>query len=361
MTPADFIRFVRGIATENNFSLENIIFGGDHLGPNVWQNEPSESAMEKSCTLIRDYIQAGYQKIHLDCSMRLADDPEGALDPYVSATRASLLAKTAEDSRIDGYPLPQYVIGTEVPVPGGATEHEEGIKVTTVEDVKRTIDITHDAFIKQGLGSAWERVLAVVVQPGVEFGDDFVLKYDPKKTRGLVHFIEGQPLVFEAHSTDYQTQLSLQNLVRDHFAILKVGPELTFAYREAIFALAQVENELYPLDLRSNLIEVLDDVMIHNPEHWQRYIHGTPEHIHFARKYGLSDRIRYYWMYPQVQAAMNEMLKNLEAKPIPAHLLKQYFPEIKEQVFENKPYLAPAGLIIYKIQEALRKYKSACE
>src|SRR3990172_8675323 len=47
MTPADFVHYVRGIAMENQFPFGNIILGGDHLGPNVWQNEPADSAIQK--------------------------------------------------------------------------------------------------------------------------------------------------------------------------------------------------------------------------------------------------------------------------------------------------------------------------
>ena len=86
------------------------------------------------------------------------------------------------------------------------------------------------------------------MQPGVEFGDDFVLPYQPDAARELSKFIETQPIIYEAHSTDYQTRQALKNLVRDHFAILKVGPALTFAFREAVFALAMMENELVPTE-----------------------------------------------------------------------------------------------------------------
>lgn len=140
MNPADFVRFVHGISPENHFPHENVIFGGDHLGPNVWQNESSELATQKSSVMIRDYIRAGFQKIHLDCSMRLADDPEGMLDPEISAQRTAFLAKVAEDSVVVGNPEPLYVMGTEVPTPGGAREHEEGVRVTEVEDVQHTND-----------------------------------------------------------------------------------------------------------------------------------------------------------------------------------------------------------------------------
>ena len=98
MTPKDFVAYVRGIAQDTNFPFENVILGGDHLGPNVWQDEPAESAMQKSEQLVRDYVQAGFVKIHLDPSMRLGDDPQCALDVEVSANRAARLAKVAEDA-----------------------------------------------------------------------------------------------------------------------------------------------------------------------------------------------------------------------------------------------------------------------
>ena len=92
----------------------------------------------------------------------------------------------------------------------------------------------------------------MVVQPGVEFGDEFVHDYRAESAQDLVKLIEGYPnLVYEAHSTDYQTRQNLAHLVRDHFAFLKVGPALTFAFREAVFALVHMENELIAASLRS--------------------------------------------------------------------------------------------------------------
>src|SRR5258706_15419441 len=137
MTPKDFVSYIRGIAIENDFPFENIVLGGDHLGPNVWQNESTESAMDKSKVLIRDYVQAGFVKIHLGYSMRLADDPQRALDPEVIARGAAQLAKVSEASVGTGLApvqLPRYVIRIEDAAPGGATEHEEGVNITNVED-----------------------------------------------------------------------------------------------------------------------------------------------------------------------------------------------------------------------------------
>ncbi len=324
MTPADFVSYVRSIADENKFPFENIILGGDHLGPNVWQNEPAESAMQKSEVMVRDYVEAGFTKIHLDCSMKLADDPEGVLDIEVMAQRAVRLARAAENTLISNPFSLRYVIGTEVPVPGGATTHEEGVNVTKVEDVHQTIDVIREAFYKESLHSAWDRVIAVVVQPGVEFGDDFVLPYQPAAARELSQFIEGQSIMYEAHSTDYQTREALKQLVSDHFGILKVGPGLTFAFREAVFVLAAIEDQLISKDDCSNIVSVLDHVMLEYPEHWGKYYQGTREQQDLKRKFSLSDRIRYYWGYPQVKEAMKRLLSNLRNRRLPDELLTEF-------------------------------------
>jgi D-tagatose-1,6-bisphosphate aldolase subunit GatZ/KbaZ len=356
MNPVGFVHYVRKIAQENNFPFENIILGGDHLGPSVWQREPAESAMEKAERLIQDYVKAGFLKIHFDCSMPLGNDPQGSLDVKLSAERTAMLVKVAE--KVGNEHL-RYVIGTEVPIPGGATEHEEDVIVSKVKDIQETIDITHEALLNQGLEDAWNRVIAVVVQPGVEFGDDFILPYRPDNAKELSNFIATQPLIFEAHSTDYQTPKALKNLVRDHFAILKVGPALTFALREAIFALAMMENELIPIQSRSNIISVLEDVMVKKPEHWVKYYHGDAREQAFKRKYSLSDRIRYYWTEPKVQRAFGQMIMNLNQQPLPITLLKQYAPELLKK--ENTAdIITPMGVIIAKVKNVLDDYDQAC-
>src|SRR6185295_18243387 len=187
---------------------------------------------------------AGYTKLHLDTSMRCADDAtdaHGALNEQTITERAADMCAAAEAAYAQlpaGAPAPVYVIGTEVPVPGGEKAEHAGLSVTKTADAERTIAIARDAFKKRKLERAWERVIAVVVQPGVEFGDATVFPYDRTKARELSKAIEKHGnLVFEAHSTDYQSAHALKELVEDHFAILKVGPWLTFAVREAVFAL----------------------------------------------------------------------------------------------------------------------------
>ena len=246
-TPMEFSRFVLKIAAEMKLPAERIILGGDHLGPHVWQNETSTSAMSKARELVRQSVLAGYTKLHLDTSMRCADDPPGALSDEVITERAADLCQTAEAALLErpiGSPHPFYVIGTEVPTPGGGQESVESLSLTGVEDLENTIELARKIFSRRGLKSAWQRVFAVVVQAGAEFADASIFAYDRQKARFLSSQIrKHEGLVFEAHSTDYQTRQALKAMVEDQFAVLKVGPWLTYAFREAIFALAEVEAE----------------------------------------------------------------------------------------------------------------------
>jgi D-tagatose-1,6-bisphosphate aldolase subunit GatZ/KbaZ len=358
MTPGDFVAYVNGIAQESGFPVTQLILGGDHLGPNVWKKEPAAIAMEKSKVLIKACVQAGYTKIHLDTSMQLGDDPEGTPDLELIARRAATLAKCAEESAPDVMRL-RYVIGTEVPPPGGALDHEEDLHVSTVESTHQTLEFTRKAFLDENLGSAWERVSAVVVNPGVEFGDGFVKPYDPARAAALSKFIEDQPLIYEAHSTDYQALDALRNMVRDHFAILKVGPALTNAFREAVFRLAAIEQELIPAAEQSNIIDQLETVMLEHPEHWRAYYHGSPAQLAQKRMASLSDRIRYYWPDPRAQEALKYMLANLSKVDITSKLMKVNEAKVAGSIKLSGNPITPRQVILAHIRAVLDGYDRA--
>ncbi len=101
MRPAEFVQFVRSIATRVDLPHERVLLGGDHLGPNCWQHLSAEQALLRSERLVEEYVAAGFRKIHLDCSMACADDPVplGRCDrgrargPIVSGRRAHLAAR----------------------------------------------------------------------------------------------------------------------------------------------------------------------------------------------------------------------------------------------------------------------------
>ncbi|QBG47305.1 D-tagatose-bisphosphate aldolase, class II, non-catalytic subunit [Verrucomicrobia bacterium S94] len=370
MKPADFVAYVHGIADKVGFNKDNILLGGDHLGPNAWQNENAEPAMEKALTLIKEYVKAGYQKIHLDASMFCADDEGDRHQPLadeIVASRAAAMAKVAEETHKEfraDQPAPVYIIGTEVPIPGGAQEEEETVIPTTPADAIKTIEVTKAAFEAEGLSEAWNRVYGVVVQPGVEFGDDQVFHYDREAAKGLSEEIMKQErFVYEAHSTDYQSESGLTKLVEDHFCILKVGPWLTFGYREALFALAMIEEEmLAPRGIEtSKLREVIDSVMVEEPKYWKKYYPGDAVEQAYKRKYSFSDRSRYYWPNEKIQAAVAKLISNLKENPISLSLLSQYMPNqyyaVSEGLIENDV----EQIIINRTQDVIGIYARACK
>jgi len=369
-TPAQFVEFVREIALAMDFPARKIVFGGDHLGPNVWRKENPASAMEKAAELVRACVLAGYTKIHLDASMRLAGDPGDSSDPLaeeIVSERAAELCRAAEGAHAQlaaGSPPPLYVIGTEVPIPGGELSNAKAPEITTVKNASRTSEMAKRVFEARGLESAWERVVAMVVQPGVEFGDAKAFPYQPERTRELSNLVgRGWRGVYEAHSTDYQSPQALQEMVRDHFAILKVGPWLTFAFREAVFALAAMEEEW--LGGRKNVAlsqvrECLEEAMLAHPEHWQGYYHGDEAQLRFARKYSLSDRSRYYWPQPNVDAALRRLIQNLMSYPPPVSLVSQFLPNQTAGAQVGAVSTNPVDLIHSKILEVIEHYASAC-
>jgi len=369
MKPADFAGFVYAIAAKVGFPRELILLGGDHLGPNKWQGLPSAEAMIESELLIKEYVKAGFQKIHLDTSMFCADDTgdrEKPLNDEVVASRAAVLCRIAEETwkkYCKNSAPPLYVIGSEVPVPGGAQQKEDAIHPTKPEDAARTIDITRQTFINGGLSDAWERVVAVVVQPGVEFGDDRVFHYNRDLARSLSNKITGYgKLVYEAHSTDYQSEENLKALVEDFFCILKVGPWLTFAYREALYALEAIEVEMMgdrSKDL-SILKETLDKAMRDDPVHWKKYYAGTEHQQLFKRKYSLSDRSRYYWPDDTVRLAKDRLYKNLRENRIPLSLLSQFMPIQFYKVLNGTLAIDPNELVLDYIRIIAGIYSRAC-
>lgn len=364
MRPADYRDFVLAIAATRGLPADRLILGGDHLGPVCWTGDNAEEAMDKAETLVRDYAASGFAKIHLDCSMALSGDPD-ALDDASVAARAARLCAAAEDAARAAFGSSGivYVIGTEVPPPGGADEALAELEVTPAANVATTLEVHRQAFANAGLADAWQRVVAVVVQPGVEFDHSAVIDYCPAKAQHLKDLAErsGNAIAFEAHSTDYQQPQAFAELVRDHFAVLKVGPALTFALREALFALSHIEDELVPADRRSNLRQTCEERMLAEPRNWQRFYHGSAESQRLLRRYSLSDRIRYYWPDPVVEAATQRLLANIsETGAVPLGLLSQYMPLQFDAVRAGKLANEPVALIKAAVRFALAPYAAAC-
>jgi len=362
MRPDDFRGLVHGIAERCGLPLDRVVLGGDHLGPNRWQSLPAGEAMQHAEVLVAGYVAAGFTKIHLDCSFSCADDPTPITDD-LAADRAARLIRVAEDTATAGGQVSEirYVIGTEVPVPGGAHETLEELRPTTAQAARTTLRRHHQAVSELGLDEVWPRIMALVVQPGVEFDHLRVIDYLRERTTELGEVLDDEPdMVFEAHSTDYQTVEALTALVEDHWAVLKVGPGLTFALREALFALAAIEDELVVEADRSQLREVMERRMLAEPSQWEGYYHGSPAEQRLARRYSYSDRMRYYWPDQDVLFAQDRLLKNLDAVELPLPLISQYLPNQYARIRRGQLAAQPRALVIDHVRDVLRTYAAAC-
>lgn len=370
MTPSSFADRIH-YASGDDIPIEhNVILGGDHLGPDPWRHENAESAMAKARDLVRQCVLAGYRKLHLDPTKPCRDDLRDGfpgLPLKTIAERTAALCESAEAAAKETGAAENdlcYVVGAEVPTPGGVSGKPAEIRVSTVDDVQEMIGAMNRAFLDKGLEAAWHRCVAVVVESGAGFGPDAIYDYDRQKTRALKAFIEKEKnLVFEAHSTDFQQGSVLADMVRDHFVILKVGPWLTFTAREAIYALTHVEREW--LGNRkgvtlSRLPDLMQKKMQEDPTHWRDHYSGDASYLNYINAFGFSDRMRYYWSLPDCTAAIANLFQNLRQYGIPLPLLSQYMPDLYESVREGRIPCTPHALIQNKIKKILDKYANAC-
>jgi D-tagatose-1,6-bisphosphate aldolase subunit GatZ/KbaZ len=346
MTPAAFIAFVRRLAMETNTDPARIVFGGDHLGPQAWRRLPADQAMAKAHVMVRDYVQAGFTKIHLDCSEGCAGEA-AQLDDAVTVPRAADLARTCRDAGAEAL---LYVVGTEVPPPGGArSEDHADIPATRPQAARETLDAHIVAFHDVG------EIGGLVVQPGVEFSPMSVHHLPLDRDPGLREAIAHHPGVcLEAHSTDYQHPQGFVRLAELGFAFQKVGPALTFAYRQAVYALDHLRTlagwRADDADLRSTM----ETVMLAEPGYWQGHYQGAD--LALQRHFGLADRIRYYWPHPDALAAVATLMEDLGGRHLPEPLLWQVFgTDVLDRAEAiSGPY--PTRLIHATIEAALAPY-----
>lgn len=358
MVPADFAALVARIAAEEGCPMEQVILGGDHLGPNPWRDQPVEVALAEAEKMVAAYVAAGFRKIHLDSSMGCLGEPV-ALDDEATARRAVRLAAVAERvAKAQGGDMPLYIIGTEVPPPGGADHALQDVPLTDPRAARKTIAVHRRMFAAAGLDDAMGRVIGVVVQPGVEFGNHNVIRYARDKAQALAQVLDSDTdLVFEAHSTDYQGTAPLSELVMDGFAILKVGPELTFVLREALYALDLIASDLIPGYGDRPLRAAMEQVMLDAPAEWERHYSGSPAVQALLRHYSLSDRIRYYWLQEGAAEAVDRLRAALQGQLVPMPLFWQHWPAAAR--FADVP-LEVDALLIWRVTQSLASYHAAC-
>ncbi len=200
----------------------------------------------------------------------------------------------------------------------------------------------------------------MVVQPGVEFGNENVVYYNSDKATALSGVLDRMPqFVFEAHSTDYQPVQALSDLVHDGFAILKVGPGLTFALREALYGLDQIAAFLYRLPEEETLRGRMERLLMAERKNWEKYYHGDAEELRLQRHFSYSDRIRYYWPHAEATAAVEALLARLDGRRIPETLISQYLGTLYPAVAAGTVEATPHALMVEAVRNVVRVYGRA--
>ncbi|NVK07386.1 MAG: class II D-tagatose-bisphosphate aldolase, non-catalytic subunit [Marivivens sp.] len=168
----------------------------------------------------------------------------------------------------------------------------------------------------------------------------------PFKSNGVMSGI-----VFEAHSTDYQNISGLSALVEGGFSILKVGPWLTFALREALYGLDAISDVLDGHAPQNRLMDAMEAFMANKPDNWAKYYEGNAEELFVQRHFSFSDRIRYYWPDQKAVQAAEALRSRIGNKNIPAPLLSQYLPNVSRDSFD--------GMLIQAVTNVLEVYDRA--
>ena len=162
-------------------------------------------------------------------------------------------------------------------------------------------------------------------------------------------------LILEGHSTDYQTRKALRQLVRDGVAILKVGPALTFALREALMLLEQAERHL---GVCVEFTSLLEKAMLEDDRHWKNYYNGSEKEVAYKRIFSYSDRCRYYMPVEMVDRAVQRLLKG--CNHLPPAILSLYFPRQYTKYMEGTLQNDVYSILFDRIGDTLDDYAAAC-
>ncbi len=230
--------------TGADFPRSRVVLGGDHLGPNRWQGETAAAAMEKADATHRRLRRAGYSKIYLDAACPVPTTRQCSMTrPSRSAPHAcctSRRIRATQRRRPSDVRHRHRGTGSRAGPRDARRSHPDAGRSCRATD-RRASGRVHPI----RLDHVWPRVMALVVQPGVEF--DHLQVIDYRRTahrgatarprhgtapgvRGAFHRLSATPQIARAR--------------RRSLAVLKVGPGLTFAMREALFGLAHIENQL---------------------------------------------------------------------------------------------------------------------
>jgi len=190
------------------------------------------------------------------------------------------------------------------------------------------------------------RFLLIFALAAPTFAADYKLKATPSTVAWGYYWSQAKPVLRIKSGDTVEIQTMLTN-----------SPERLTA---AGVAQDQIESELLGPERASRLRHTILAAMTAEPKYWKRYYGSSGLQLAIDSQYSLSDRIRYYWPQPAVVAALDRLLANLDANPLPLALLSQYLPEEYRAVREGRLSPNARGLAMHHVERVLRQYASAC-
>lgn len=347
-TPKSFIKKIFKISKNLKFKKKNLYLGGDHLGPLPWKYNSKTIALKNSIKLIGDFLRQNYCKIHIDTSIKCRDDKQINNKMIFNRSKEILKTPIIKKRLKDKF----LIIGSEVPLSGSGDVNK--LTVTSKEQIKGECNqfkkVLKDLKLKN-------KKFGLVIEPGMKYMHSKVVVPKFKKFFEIKKISKDENFVFEAHSTDFQSQQILTKLVQNNFKFLKVGPELTLNYSKAIFFMHQIEKKFYKKK-HSNIRKVILKSMINNPKYWKDYYKKKNEN-HFLNS--KLDRMRYYLHVNSVSKSINLLKKNINNITFEKNfsLLNQINKKEFLRYQQNKLSNFEIIQLIY-ISKVLKKYFLAC-
>lgn len=349
LKPKNFKNKIYKVASKYKIRKQKLFLGGDHLGPLPWKKLKESKAMENAKELVKQYVNAGFKKIHLDTAILCLNQKKLSREEVVS--RCAKLIKHIPKKKLNSI---FFVVGTEVPAAGGG-DNVRPI-VTKMNNIKKDY-LSYRKFISKFLSNK-NQTFGLVVDPGIGFKNRTLTKSNFKKINQKKNFSLKNNFVFEAHSSDYQSLADLKKLCNKNFKFIKVGPELTYFYMRAILFMEKVERNIFFKS--SNLKEVLSSQMDKNKKYWYKYYSKTKYDTEFLKLNSFLDRARYYWDNKNVNQSKKILFKNVNS------LKKTEFNFLfnlnsKEIKFKKGKKLSNVSFLIFQfLKDSLIKYYWAC-
>ena len=176
LEPKEFRKRVKSLSKTINFKKNYLIFGADHLGPLPWKKFSKKKAFLNAKKLLNLTLKENFEKIHLDTTIRCAKEKSLSLDDV--RLRFKELFKVIPKKNLKNLYL---VAGSEVPLAGGGDIKES---ISTLNDIKKDYSI-YDKIINK---SKYVKEFALVIEPGMSFGNFGVIKPSFNKLKKLLKY-----------------------------------------------------------------------------------------------------------------------------------------------------------------------------